>query len=239
MTFSRWLILASVLHAFPSWAQQQTAPPLSAVALDALRAYGVGSGADAAALGLSSADLVAMGVSDVADRVALLQATRARDLQQQPAKSVVGTLFSGDATAVPAPAPTAPPAGGDDDEPLQLAQEFSFALTYVNSTRQWGKCLHQVVRYRYPSAATFDYRPVFEQAKVYLEPSEDLPVNSQWELVNTAFVTWFMGAYNITSVSSQVPRSPVVLVPTGCPPAACCSAISACVGVSLSSVRSW
>lgn len=53
-----------------------------------------------------------------------------------------------------------------------------------------------------------DYRPIYEEAMGYLtQPTEELPTDVQWEVINNAFVTWLLGAYNMTAASSQVSRT--------------------------------
>jgi len=138
LTFARAIVLASLHHsAVGAWAEPAAHPVdlgISSSAAEALQAHGFTSAADAAALGLSSTDLVAMGIERVSDRIAILKATKA--MEQSTTIAV--------------------PIDGDDavHDNIQLSEEFSFALTYVNSTRQYGKCLHQIVKYRYPYTGT-------------------------------------------------------------------------------------
>ena len=78
----------------------------------------------------------------------------------------------------------------------KIHQDFTFVARHVNSTRQWGKCLNFIVRYRYedgmePNATGkgyIDYREIHEMALGYAKPTELLPFNVQWEAVNLAFV---------------------------------------------------
>ena len=58
----------------------------------------------------------------------------------------------------PLPPPPPPPS------PTQLVEEFVFSAAYINSTRQWGKCLHLVVKYRYLPNQYLDYKPLRQAA---------------------------------------------------------------------------
>ena len=71
-------------------------------------------------LGLSSQDLLDLGVTNVKDRLAVL-----RFVRQLPPASVL-------------PVQT----------PWPQHQDFTFVVSHFNSTRQWGKCLNIIVRYR-------------------------------------------------------------------------------------------
>lgn len=137
-------------------------------------------------LGLTSTDLHELGIS-VRDRIFLLRA--GSTAATRAAKSGSGTTT--------------------DDDSLVLAQDFAFAATYINSTRQYGKCLHMIVKYRYPQAAIQDqsfpdYRDIYARALWYAQPSEELPMETKWELVNNYFVREIMASYNLAGLSSQI-----------------------------------
>lgn len=89
-------------------------------------------------------------------------------------------------------------------------QEFAFAVSHYNSSRQWGKCLNVVIKYRYPvpegstKAVSFDYRPVRELTLELIEPTVALPIGSEWEDVNLALTSSIMSRFNVTAVSSQI-----------------------------------
>ena len=62
-------------------------------------------------------------------------------------------------------------------QPLQTDEYFTFSATYLNSTRQWGKCLHVIIKYRYPAGGYWDYKPMRQEAiDLLLTPTADLPV---------------------------------------------------------------
>ena len=61
--------------------------------------------------------------------------------------------------------------------PTASAQEFVFSAEYLNSTRQWGKCLHLLVKYKYLPGEYLDYKPLRQEAiDLLLAPTEALPV---------------------------------------------------------------
>ena len=162
-TFQSLFILAAAcqaVSALPSESAQR-----------ALAAHGIGSAAEAAALGLDAADLRAIGVDDVGDRVEILK------------QKLISSA--------------------------QTRQDFHFVASYVNSTRQYGKCLQIVVNYRYPRGSYtdqsyIDYRDVRKLALHYAEPTDSMPIETQWELVNMAFVEATFAKWNITGISSQI-----------------------------------
>ena len=87
---------------------------------------------------------------------------------------------------------------------VNMVSDFNFAITAYNSSRQYGKCLNVIVSYRYPDLThTIDYRQMRNIALQYLEPTKEIPTNSQWEAVNTAYVKDMMKNFNITGISSQ------------------------------------
>jgi len=127
-------------------------------------------------LGLTSDDLRELGFG-VSDRIALLRASSEKKKSSQ------------------------------DD--IALVQEFGFVASYINSTRQYGKCLNGIVKYRYPASILttndyLDYREIYERFQWYAQPSKELPQETQWELVNNAFVTEIMESYDIVGMSSQI-----------------------------------
>ena len=97
---------------------------------------------------------------------------------------------------------------------LSTTQDFAFVVSHFNSTRQWGKCLNIIVKYRYlPNASAnstgggfLDYRQMREMALLLAEPTPSFPINIQWEAVNKELVDRIMLRYGnqITSVSSQI-----------------------------------
>ena len=67
-----------------------------------------------------------------------------------------------------APAPASTPA---------LAEDFIFSASYLNSTRQWGKCLHLVVKYRYKPGGYYDYKPMRQEAvELLMSANAQLPI---------------------------------------------------------------
>jgi hypothetical protein len=97
---------------------------------------------------------------------------------------------------------------------LSDTQDFTFVVSHFNSTRQWGKCLNIIVKYRYLPGTTanstgggyLDYREMRKLALVLAQPTQDYPMNVQWEAVNHALVDEILLRYGsqITAVSSQM-----------------------------------
>ena len=94
------------------------------------------------------------------------------------------------------------------------AQDFTFVVSHFNSSRQWGKCLNIIVTYRYfPTASSnstgggfLDYRRMRDYATTLAQPTEQFPLQVQWEVVNNELVRQIMNKYStqIISVSSQI-----------------------------------
>jgi hypothetical protein len=85
-----------------------------------------------------------------------------------------------------------------------MTQDFSFVASYINSTRQYGKCLNLIVKYRYIGDHYFDYKPLLETLMYYSEPTPDLPMAIYWEIVNKAFVKNITSRYKLDGLSSQI-----------------------------------
>ena len=93
-------------------------------------------------------------------------------------------------------------------------QDFSFVVSHFNSTRQWGKCLNIIVKYRYlpgtransTGGGYLDYREMRNLALILAQPTEAYPMEVQWEAINYALVHEIMLKYRsqITAVSSQI-----------------------------------
>lgn len=74
-----------------------------------------------------------------------------------------------------------------------IEQDFVFAISHFNSSRQYGKCLNLVMTYRYSPGSTnsstfLDYRTLRTLALGYLQPSAGFPMEVQWEVINRALV---------------------------------------------------
>ena len=139
---------------------------------------------DVHALGLTSTDLEDIGLH-VQDRIRILRLARSKFKQ-----------------------PTTMTAIDTADDGIVVAQDFAFAATYINSTRQYGTCIHMIVKYRYPSEiqnqSYLDYRDIYSRALWYAQPSEALPMETQWELINYSFVQEIMATYDLAGISSQI-----------------------------------
>ena len=86
-----------------------------------------------------------------------------------------------------------------------MMSDFEFTAAYVNSTRQWGKCLHILVKYRYRADQYLDYRPMREAAISLLKaPTAELPVDAKWEEVNRELVRGMVAQYSVAAIVSQV-----------------------------------
>ena len=99
--------------------------------------------------------------------------------------------------------------GAPSSSPSRTTQDFVFEVRHYMSSRQSGKCLNIIVKYRYiPGAGNSTYidylarlRPIVLR---YAEPTAALPEITYWELVNKAMVQEMMGTYaDITGISSQ------------------------------------
>jgi len=85
-----------------------------------------------------------------------------------------------------------------------MTQDFAFVAAYINSTRQYGKCLNFIVKYRYIGNHYFDYKPLRETLLYYSEPTPELPIAVYWEIVNKAFVKNISSRYDLEGISSQI-----------------------------------
>ena len=92
-------------------------------------------------------------------------------------------------------------------------QDFTFVVSHFNSSRQWGKCLNIVIKYRYVpvpvgklNSTYLDYREMREMAIKLAQPTPELPINVQWELINQNLVEQIMTRYStrLTAVSSLI-----------------------------------
>ena len=105
-------------------------------------------------------------------------------------------------------------------EPI-IYQDFTFVVSHFNSSRQYGKCLNMIVKYRYQQNQThlpedykttgyfLDYREVREMVMKYAQPMpypSPLGMPSQWELVNQVFAQDVLKTYekSIVAISSQI-----------------------------------
>ena len=113
----RKLLVALILSAAASASVPLDALP-SEGALQALAASGINSAAEAAALGLDSADLRELGVAEVNDRVAILR-------QRNEVVAAAASVAAAAATSV-----------GGVVTPEQTRQDFNFVASHVNTTRQ-------------------------------------------------------------------------------------------------------
>jgi len=92
-------------------------------------------------------------------------------------------------------------------------QDFTFVVSHFNSSRQWGKCLNIVIKYRYVpvpvgklNSTYLDYREMRDMAIKLAQPTPELPINVQWELINQNLVEQIMTRYStrLTAVSSLI-----------------------------------
>ena len=90
-----------------------------------------------------------------------------------------------------------------------VQQDFIFEVRHYLSSRQSGKCLNVIVKYRYiPGAGNATYINYLTRLRPlvlhYAEPTAALPEMTYWELVNKAMVSDMMNAYaDITGISAQ------------------------------------
>lgn len=88
---------------------------------------------------------------------------------------------------------------------VRTISDFAFSIGYINTTRQWGKCMHVIVSYRYPTERSYlNYNDLRNTALYYAKTvTADLPVESSWEDVNNAFLNNATLSYPLTGISSQ------------------------------------
>lgn len=110
-------------------------------------------------------------------------------------------LYATAAGKVSSPAPLASNSINSMDH---VTQDFAFVASYINSTRQYGKCLNFIVKYRYIGDQYFDYKPLRETLMYYSEPTPELPMAVYWEIVNKAFVKNITSRYSLEGISSQI-----------------------------------
>ena len=181
-------LLVIILHcvAFPVVAFLTSSPPglLTPALTELQNRHGIGL-REIRELGLTSQDLVDLGITSVQARLAILRESHA-------------LAPGGYALAV-------------DDVPKQ---DFAFIVSHFNSSRQFGKCLNIVVKYRYISGKQanstgggyLDYREVRRLVLEFAQPSEQLPNTVQWELINQKLVQEIYSRYSeqVMAVSSQI-----------------------------------
>jgi hypothetical protein len=87
-----------------------------------------------------------------------------------------------------------------------MIEDFAFVASYINSTRQYGKCLNFIVKYRYIKSQYFDYRSIHDTAIYYSQPTADIPMIAYWELVNKAFLKNITSnnRYKFQGISSEI-----------------------------------
>jgi hypothetical protein len=135
---------------------------------------------------LDSQDLRELGITNVADRLHILSAMQ----EEESGKS-------------------------DSQLDDKFNNDFTFVASYVNSTRQFGKCIHFSIKYRYHdnislsnvSAMLLDYRDVRDHIiSHYAQPSDVLPMDTQWEIINYMLVHDLLTKYNksLKAISSQI-----------------------------------
>ena len=139
-------------------------------------------------LKLDSEDLRGLGVSSAVDRLAILRAAASE--ADFPAATLLQTP---NATNL---------------------QDFTFVVSHFNSTRQYGKCLNIVVKYRYVPGALpnatgggyLDYRDMREMAMDFAQPTADLPMPVQWEEITMRFNEAVLEKYkhSIIALSTQI-----------------------------------
>jgi hypothetical protein len=106
-----------------------------------------------------------------------------------------------------------PTAASASDLPV-ATQDFAFVVSHFNSSRQFGKCLNVIIKYRYilgtransTGGGYLDYREVRRLVLKFAQPSTKLPMIVQWELINEELVKEIFSKYGgqITAVSSQI-----------------------------------
>lgn len=140
-------------------------------------------------LKLDSEDLRGLGVSSAADRLAILRAAAS----EPDSPAATPTLRNPNATAL---------------------QDFTFVVSHFNSTRQYGKCLNIIVKYRYVPGALpnatgggyLDYRDMRDTAMQFAQPTADLPMAVQWEEITMRFNEEVLEKYenSIVALSTQI-----------------------------------
>ena len=85
-----------------------------------------------------------------------------------------------------------------------------FQVHNYSTTRQQGKQLNIIIKYRYQPGASngdyIEYKKMREVVMYYAEPTPDLPINIYWEAVNLALVKNITGQMGplLEGISSQI-----------------------------------
>ena len=126
---------------------------------------------------LQSNDLQELGLT-LPERLRLLRAVR----KQRQATPIAGSCAPG----------------------MPVCQDFIFQLANYNSTRQKGKTLNFIIKYRYPagagSQAYIEYNNMRSVVLYYAEPTSDLPRDVYWELVNMALCKNLTAQFSLNAV---------------------------------------
>ena len=91
---------------------------------------------------------------------------------------------------------------------LQEKNYFQFEVANYHTQRQSGQTLNLYVRYAYKArlAASkyVDYRKMRTKAMNYLEPSEQFPKNTYWEILATEIGHQLLKSYPLEAISVQI-----------------------------------
>ena len=106
-----------------------------------------------------------------------------------------------------------PPAGthlsGSCSSGMDTCQDFIFQLAGYNTTRQKGKKLNFIIKYRYPKdvgpTTYIEYNQMRAVVLYYAEPTTDLPRDTYWEMVNLALCKNLTSHFAIAGVRSPRP----------------------------------
>lgn len=94
------------------------------------------------------------------------------------------------------------------DETHTERNYFQFVIPKYKTTRQSGQTVSIYVRYAYkpglPTSQYFDYKIAREKLLKHMEPSDEFPMNTYWELLATAMGKDLMNEFPLSGVSIQL-----------------------------------
>ena len=88
---------------------------------------------------------------------------------------------------------------------MHVRNEFQFAIPQYHTARQSGQVVNIYVKFAYkkglPTSDYKDYRVMRENILVYMEPTNDYPIDVFWEILATKMGDELMAKYPLGGVS--------------------------------------
>ena len=101
-----------------------------------------------------------------------------------------------------------PPIVDPSDLPNSAHQDFVFKVANYWTSRQMGKLMNFIVKFRYPPGANatdwIEYNAMRDTVLYYAEPTSDIPMRAYWEQVNNAIVANLTSRFAVLGMSSQI-----------------------------------